>query len=267
MKMPKYLIVASLMMLFTSFAYAQEQKSEKDTTLIVLKDDVSLSKGKQKGDVALTIGNYKIDFSNIDEQKYRKNRYRRVTAGLLGNFQFGVTNLTSSSPSSPYAEALDLKLGFHYGMDLFRYRIRLDNRNDIKLNIGVNGSINDYVLNGYTLIEDGLDISPVKLSDDYKKSKLSGIYLGVPLSFTFEIGPGMYIEPEVAVDFLLYSYTKYKHPKVVTEFSGLRDIAISTTLRFKFDWFGFYIRYSPTSLFESSVMPEVMPYSFGVVLF
>ncbi len=267
MKKLLLIILAIIAILFSENSFAQEIKSTCDSTIVRLSDDFKIVTGNYDGDVAISIGGYRI---NVTEQnaKITTRPKKSFSIDLLGDYEFGLTNTTSAPSTSPYAAAVDFKSGFHFGMNLIKMNFMLDQAQRVNLHIGLKLISNDYIFDNYnTLLTQDGEVIVLPISESTKKSKLNAHYFGIPVGLEFEIAPRLILEPEVSFDMLASSHTKYKKPKVKNNFSAVNDFTITTTLRLKYKGFGFYVQYSPTPLFDTNILPEVMPYSFGVVLF
>ncbi len=270
MKKISVILVVVVSLCLANHCVAQETNNSEpknDSTVVISEDGLTIKRGED-GHLDFSIGGYNISFASNAKATVQRGKPRTIDLSLLGNLEFGLTQTTSVPSSSPYAKALDFRPGFHYGMNLLTINIDLDKKDVATLYFGMNLNTNSYYYDKYMLDDSEDVLAVVPVDESYKMNKLSTFYLGVPVGFEFKVARKLIIAPEVSFDFLMNAHHKFKSPKVKTEFSGINDFAITTTLRVKYaDWFGFYFKFTPTSLFESELMPKVMPYSVGVVLF
>lgn len=154
-------------------------------------------------------------------------------------------------------------------------------RNTIGLVTGLGLEIQTYFLDKNTSIEKVANrIQGVKLFfDSNQKSKLSSVYLSIPLLMEFQIpiknyGNRFYVSAGVVVNKRLSTHTKVKYRKnnkkeklKKPDDFYLHDIRFSAMLRAGYRWINLYASYDLQPLFQESKGPKIYPFSIGVSLF
>ncbi len=269
MKKSALILMTMLALLFPNISFAQgnnQQPQDSTSTVAVIEDELVIKKD-DKGNLDLTLGGYSILLSDNEKAKLKYGKRHSVSLGFIKNLESGITQTTPAPSSSPYAKALDFKTGYHFALTFIEINVDLDKKGIASLYIGTNLTTNSYIYDKY-MLDDSEDIlASVPIEEGYKQSKLNTFYMGVPIGIEFDVIHGLKIIPEVSFNFLTKAHTIQKSPKVKTDFSGISKFDITTSLKVKYEWIGFYFKFTPTSLFASDVMPKVMPYSVGIVIF
>jgi len=153
-------------------------------------------------------------------------------------------------------------------------------RNTIGLVTGLGLEIQTYFLDKKTSIEQGPSrIEPVeRFYDSKQKSKLSSMYLSLPLLVEFQVpvknyGNRIYLAGGVVASKRLNTHTKVKYRengkkeklKVPDDFY-MHDIRFSGMLRLGYRWINLYASYDFQPLFQKDRGPELYPFSFGLAL-
>lgn len=155
------------------------------------------------------------------------------------------------------------------------------NRNTIGLVTGIGLSLNSYRLDKNTSIEldDRGMVQPLNLYfDSNQKSKLSIVYLEVPLLLEFQVpfrekADRLYISGGINLGRRLTSHTKIKYridgkkeKRKSPGAYGLRDFKFAATARIGYRRINLFATYDLTPLFEDLRGPVIYPYSLGVKL-
>lgn len=154
-------------------------------------------------------------------------------------------------------------------------------RNTIGLITGIGMSLQSYRLDNNTSIK--LDeygkVQPIPLIfDSNQKSKLSIVYLEVPLIAEFQvpiknIANRLYFSAGIVAAKRLASHTKVKYrsdnkkQKLKTPGSfGLREFKFAATVRVGYRWVNLFASYDLTQMFDDRRGPVLYPYSVGLRL-
>ncbi len=154
-------------------------------------------------------------------------------------------------------------------------------RNTVGLVTGVGLSLQSYRLNSSTTItlDENRKVIPETLFfDSNQKSKLSSVYLEVPLLIEFQIpikhhANRMYISAGVTGAKRLESHTKIKYRKDGKREKlkspgdySIYDYKVSGTVRMGYRWVNLFATYDLGPLFENRRGPELYPFSAGIKL-
>ena len=115
-----------------------------------------------------------------------------------------------------------------------------------------------------TLINDGEDrLMPLEIDGNVKTTKLMTNYWGLNMGFGFKLNKVMILVQGTA-ELLTKSSVKYKNPKKnVHEVNGLNPFRSRISLSTTWDGYGFYIDYTLTPLFKTSVGNDTSAISLG----
>lgn len=153
-------------------------------------------------------------------------------------------------------------------------------RNTIGLITGLGMEIQTYFLDKKTSIEQGaFRIEPVeRFYDSKQKSKLSSLYLSVPLLIEFQMpvkgyGNRIYLGTGVVASKRLSTHTKVKYRengkkeklKMPDDFY-MHGFRFSGMLRVGYRWVNLYASYDLQPLFQEGKGPVLYPFSFGLAL-
>lgn len=167
-------------------------------------------------------------------------------------------------------------------VNFFQFSKGLQNtRNTIGFVTGAGINIQSYRLNNNTTIEkasNGMIYPKTLFFDSNQKSKLSSVYLDVPLLFEFQIpvknyANRFYISTGVIANKRLSTHTKIKYrkdnqkQKVKTPDSySIPEYKFSATVRMGYRWINVFASYDLAPLFIKDNGPVLNPYSFGIYL-
>ena len=114
--------------------------------------------------------------------------------------------------------------------------------------------------------------------DSNQKSKLSSVYLNIPLLIEFQVpvknyGNRFYVSAGMVTGFRLNTHTKIKYRangkkeklKTPDDFY-LHDVRFSATLQMGYRWVNLFATYDIQPLFQKNKGPELYPFSVGIAL-
>ncbi len=296
----KKLVIIAVAILYSSTALWAQEPAERKDTIATFKvensDDVVLS--SNDGTVSINVAGYSIGLSQRKNSGYDARQLHLSNGGLYttkvqyedpgnptskvtkrkistvsfaSNSQLGVIMLTSPDYSA-YGAAdqgfLDLRWSksIYYGLDLVGLHVPLDPKEVVTLKTGVNLMCYNFTFDSSITLNytDGA-ITPTAIDSSYKKSKLTTAYASIPLSLSIKVSKKFTIEPGVYAGLLINSHTKYKSPKVKSDYlKGVNQAVAGASLAVTYDGVGIYCNYNATSLFEQGRGPETQAISFGI---
>ncbi|MBW8323738.1 MAG: outer membrane beta-barrel protein [Prolixibacteraceae bacterium] len=154
-------------------------------------------------------------------------------------------------------------------------------RNTIGLVTGIGLSLQSYHLNSNTTIEldENRKVIPQTLFfDSNQKSKLSSVYLEVPLLVEFQIPVShfanrVYFSAGIIGSKRLETHTKIKYRKNGERQKlkspgdySIRDFKVSGTIRMGYRWINLFASCDVVPLFEDRRGPELYPFTVGIKL-
>lgn len=154
-------------------------------------------------------------------------------------------------------------------------------RNTIGLVTGVGLSLQSYHLNSNTTIEldENRKVIPQTLFfDSNQKSKLSSVYLEIPLLVEFQIPVShfanrVYFSAGIIGSKRLETHTKIKYRKNGERQKlkspgdySIRDFKVSGTIRMGYRWINLFASCDVVPLFEDRRGPELYPFTVGIKL-
>src|SRR5574344_446858 len=265
-------VITIIALLFFGTANAQEVQN-RDT--VISYSDIKITSASNS-DFIIQVGGHDLTFGRRGDNSFQSCnigvRKRKNYLSFCNNIRLGFNTLVNTDYSKYAPEQndfLDLKGGksIHFGMDIANIGLQLDKRGDIYLAVGVSINCDNYTFgNNITLKRINGVIIPVELDKDYKKSKLTATYFGIPVYLTFRPYHKVKIALNGYADFLTNAHTKYKTPKHKSNISGLNPVQLGIGGSFTYSGFGVYVKYSLTPLFKSESGPEAHLLSAGVVI-
>ena len=226
-----------------------------------------------------------IDIQDLvnEGNNYWENEFKGHWAGVeLGVNGFSNTDYSIYDPNEKDFLTNDILRSNILNLNLIQYSKGLQStRNTIGIVTGVGLSLQSYRLDNNTSIEldDNGKVHPVKLfRDSNQKSKLSIIYLEVPLMAEFQIPvkhleDRLYFAAGINAGRRLLSHTKVKYRidnnKEKLKSPGdyaLRDFKFAASVRVGYRWANLFATYDFTPFFEDRRGPVLYPYSIGVKL-
>lgn len=247
------------------------------------KDTVHVRIGNQNIEIITSDRDTKVKIDDADGSKpyveYSKKRKRKFD-GHWDGIDFGA-NLLIETDYSMYPEDTPkfletrVEKSFEFNLNLFEYSFGFGQYVGIVTGLGFN--FNDYKFkNRYSFKKDESGVlQPYALPEgDFRKSKLSTVYLTAPLLFEFQIPDNrgedrLFVAGGVIGGLKLGEHTKNKIGDEKSKDKGDHGVAPlrwGYTARVGFDDFGIYGTYYNTKLFEDGVGPAATPVTIGVVL-
>jgi hypothetical protein len=167
-------------------------------------------------------------------------------------------------------------------LNLFQYSLGLQQtRNTIGLVTGAGLSLLSYHLENNTSlsVDENRKVHPETLFfDSNQKSKLSSLYLEVPLLIEFQVPVShfanrLYFSAGITGAKRLETHTKVKYRKEGKREKlkspgdySIRDYKVAGTFRMGYRWFNLFATYDLAPLFEDRRGPRLYPFSVGVKL-
>ena len=184
-------------------------------------------------------------------------------------FQPGFMNNNLFYSNSTYINVIQQSIGLQH------------NRNTIGLITGLGLHLQSYRLEQNTTIERGFNdvIQPrILFFEQNQKSKLSVVYLTVPLLAEFQIPLNhyknrLYFSAGLYGSYRVSSHTKIKYrverkkEKLKTpDFFSLQDYKYGIMVRTGYRWVNLFATYDMVPLFRPEKGPELYPFTFGITL-
>jgi len=250
---------------------------------VVTKDTVHVRIGNQNIEIITSDRNTKVQidesrgvYTDVECSEERKRKFDGHWDGL----SFGA-NLLIDSDYSMYAEGTPTFMetkpekSFEVNINLFEYSFGFGQYVGLVTGLGFN--FNNYKFkNRYSLRKDENGVlQPYALPEgDFRKSKLSTVYLTAPLLLEFQIPDNrgrdrLFVSGGVIGGLKLGAHTKYKIGDEKSKDKGDYGVAPlrwGYTARMGFEDFGIFGTYYNTRLFEDGVGPGATPVTVGVIL-
>jgi hypothetical protein len=263
----KQIIFLILLTLSTHLSFAQENDS-----IVVVQSRAGRLSGL-------------IDIQDLVNEGY--NYWNEEFEGHWAGIELGVNGFANADYSLyPAAEndflENDVLRSHILNLNILQYSKGLQQtRNTVGLVTGIGLSLQSYRLNNSTTItrdENRKVIPKTLLFDSNQKSKLSSVYLEVPLLVEFQIpimhhANRMYISAGITGAKRLESHTKIKYRKDGKREKlkspgdySMYDYKVSGTVRMGYRWINLFASYDFAPLFENRRGPELYPYSVGIKL-
>lgn len=226
-----------------------------------------------------------IDIQDLVNEGY--NYWNEEFEGHWSGIELGINGFANSDYSLyPASEnnflENDLLRSNVLNLNILQYSKGLQQtRNTIGLVTGIGLSLQSYRLGNSTTItldENRRVIPKTLFFDSNQKSKLSSVYLEVPLMIEFQIpikhhANRMYCSAGVTGAKRLESHTKIKYRKNGKREKlkspgdySISDYKIAGTIRVGYRWINLFALYDLVPLFEDRRGPELYPFSVGLKL-
>ncbi len=213
---------------------------------------------------------------------YWNDKFRGNWAGIF----IGVNGFTQADYSNYSGESngfmdLDLIRSNVVDLNLLQFSKGLqNNRNTIGLVTGVGLEIQSFHFdNAIQLSKGSGKIEPIAMTyDDNIKSKLTSIYMNVPLLAEFQLpvknyANRFYFSTGIVLGSRLSSQTKIKYKedgqkqklKIPGDFY-MHKFRYSATVRMGYRWLNLFAAYDLRPIFKKDKGPELYPYSVGIAL-
>ncbi len=233
---------------------------------------VRLHEADKEGNMLLDVNGFGLTLGRSYESKaWEELEKSRVTGTVFSDIEVGLTVLTGVAydrPSDAQSDFLDQKIAYsdHFGIEPLGISVRVGKKNRSSFSLGMQYAIDNIRLtnSSYTLRNDGRLLVPLELDEPMKKSKLRYSTLGFALRYQWRPIGKMFIQLSTYYDFLMSSCAITKKPKEKTDLSGFAPFRFGVGATVGYQYFGFFVRYTPTSLFKSSSGLRAQTLSFGL---
>ncbi len=263
----KNIILVFLAIVITSLAFGQEKDS-----IITVKTPAGSLSGL-------------IDIQDLVNEgfNYWEDRFEGHWSGVeLGINSFANADYSMYPAANNDFLRNDLIRSNTLNLNLLQYSMGLQQtRNNIGLVTGLALSFQSYHLESNTsvAVDENRKIYPVTLYfDSNQKSKLSSLYLEVPLLLEFQIpvrneANRLYFSAGVTGAKRLETHTKVKYRKSGKREKlkspgdySVRDYKVAATVRMGYRWVNLFASYDLVPMFEDRRGPELYPFSVGLRL-
>ncbi len=291
-----YSLAFAAAVLFSAAAHAQiyintSKKTEQQTTPPVVRTDeknidtlhridpsdseiVQLHEADKEGNMLLDVNGFRLKLGRSYESKawdeLEKNRFNLTFASNIELGFTALTGVTYDRPNETMPDFLNQTLGnsFHFSFTPIGIWMRLDRKGRSHLQLGMNYSVDNLRLTNpaLTVRNDGSLLIPIALDEPAKKSKLRYTSLGIDLRYEWMPVDKLYLGLSTHYDFLMNACSITKKPKEKTDLSGFAPFRFGVGASISYRFIGFFVRYSPTSLFKSSSGLQAQTLSYGVTI-
>lgn len=237
-------------------------------------ETVRLHEAGEKGGLLLEVNGLGLTLGRSYESKaWEDLKNIRFCLTFCRDIELGFTALTGVTYDHPHEtlpDFLDQTLGnsFHFGFTPISILMRLDRKDRSHLNLGMSYSVDNIRLTNpaLTVRNDGQLLAPVALDEPAKKSKLRYTNLGLVLRYNWTPIKKLHLGLSTHYDFLMNGCAITKSPKEKTNLSGFTTFRFGVGASVSYRYVGFFVRYTPTSLFKSSSGLQAQTLSYGVTL-
>lgn len=226
-----------------------------------------------------------IDIQDLVNEGY--NYWDDEFEGHWAGVEFGINGFAKAdysmySPNEKDFLNSDLIRSNALNLNILQYSKGIQqNRKTIGMVTGVGLSFQSYRLDNNTTItrDETRKVHPENLYfESNQKSKLSILYLEVPLLLEFQVpvvnqANHIYLSTGITGAKRLESHTKVKYRKEGKREKlkspgdySIQDYKVAATLRIGYRWINLYATYDLIPLFENHKGPVLYPYSFGIKL-
>ena len=263
----KHLLLVLFVGAITSLGMAQENDS-----IVVIKSPAGRLSGL-------------IDIQDLVNEGYNywDDEFEGHWAGVeIGINSFAKADYSIYSPDENEFLNSDLLRSNALNLNILQYSKGIQqNRKTIGLVTGVGLSFQSYRLDNNTTItrDETRKVHPENLYfDSNQKSKLSILYLEVPLLLEFQVPVAnqanhIYLSAGITGAKRLESHTKVKYRKEGKREKlkspgdySIQDYKVAATFRIGYRWLNLYAKYDVIPLFENNKGPVLYPYSVGLKL-
>ncbi len=235
---------------------------------------VQLHEADKEGNMLLDVNGFRLKLGRSYESKELDEQAKsRVAATVFSDIEVGFTALTGVAydrPSDAHSDFLDQKIAYsdHFAIEPIGISVRVGKKNRSFFSLGMEFSFDNIRLtnSSYTLRNDGQLLVPLELDEPVKKSKLRYSTLGFALRYQWRPVDKLFIQLSTHYDFLMSACAITKKPKEKTSLSGFAPFRFGVGATVGYEYFGFFVRYTPTSLFKSSSGLRAQTLSFGLTI-
>jgi hypothetical protein len=224
-----------------------------------------------------------INIQDLQNQDYRKNKFEGHWSGVeLGINGFANTSYSMYPETEQHFLDNDLVRSNILNLNILQYSKGIQQiRNNIGLVTGLGLSFQSYHLDNNTTIsvDENSKVHPsVLYFDSSQKSKLSSLYLDVPLLVEFQVPIShfanlLYFSAGLTGSKRLETHTKVKYRKNVKKEKlkspgdySIKDYRVAATFRVGYRWVNLFATYDLAPLFEDRRGPVLYPFSAGIRL-
>ncbi len=229
------------------------------------------SEDEQQRELSISTSGATLSKVSLEEDGVTVKKRKRCYLSIASNSKLGVIALSTpdySIYSADNQNFMDLRSSksIYFGLDVVSLKLPLNDKGNLSLKTGLNLMCYNYTFaDDITLTYQNNIITPVAIESSNKKSKLATTYLAIPLSLSIDLGKKFTLEPGLYAGVLINSHTKYKKPKVKSDYlRGVNDAVAGASLTLSHDGFGIYCDYNFTSLFEQDRGPECNALTVGI---
>ncbi|MDE6570209.1 MAG: outer membrane beta-barrel protein [Alistipes sp.] len=234
---------------------------------------VRLREADKEGNMLLEINGLGLTLGRSYESRtWDDLKKRRFALTFASDIELGFTSLLGVKYDRPHETAPDflnqtLGCSFHFGFAPVGISMRLDKKRRSHLNLGMSYSVDNIRLTNpaFTVRNDGNRLVPVELDEPAEKSKLRYTTLGLVLRYDWRPVDKLRISVSTHYDFLMNGYAITKKPKEKTALSGFAPFRFGVGASVGYRYVGVFVRYAPTSLFQSSSGLKAQTLSYGLV--
>lgn len=235
---------------------------------------IRLHETGESGSMLLEIGGFGLTLGRSYEARtWDKFKKRRFALTVASDIELGFTSLTGVKYGHHHEGTPDfldqtLSSSFHFGFTPIGISMRAGKKNHSHFQLGMQYSVDNIRLSNPTYTVRNADrlLVPVALDEPAKKSKLRYTTLGLVLRYNWRPVDKFRISVSTHYDFLMNSYAITKKPKEKTTLSGFAPFRFGVGTSISYRYVGFFVRYSPSSLFRSSSGLEAQTLSYGFTL-
>lgn len=235
---------------------------------------VRLREADKEGNMMLEINGLGLTLGRSYESRtWDDLKKRRFALTFVSDIELGFTSLLGVTYDRPHEGAPDflnqtLGCSFHFGFAPIGISMRLDKKRRSHLNLGMSYSVDNIRLTNpaLTVRNDGNRLVPVELDEPAEKSKLRYTTLGLVLRYNWQPVDKLRVSVSTHYDFLMNGCAITKKPKEKTALSGFAPFRFGVGASVSYSYVGFFVRYTPTSLFQSSSGLKAQTLSYGVTI-
>lgn len=235
---------------------------------------VRLREADKEGNMMLEINGLGLTLGRSYESRtWDDLKKRRFALTFVSDIELGFTSLLGVTYDRPHEGAPDflnqtLGCSFHFGFAPIGISMRLDKKRRSHLNLGMSYSVDNIRLTNpaFTVRNDGNRLVPVELAEPAEKSKLRYTTLGLVLRYNWRPVDKLRVSVSTHYDFLMNGCAITKKPKEKTALSGFAPFRFGVGASVSYSYVGFFVRYTPTSLFQSSSGLKAQTLSYGITL-
>lgn len=236
---------------------------------------VQLRESGQPGVLLVDLGGFGLTLGrSYEAETWEKMRRQRFSFNIVGSYELGFTSLVgirSTLPADTDAgDFPDRMLGssFHFSFTPIGIYYHAGRQRHSTFQLGLQYAVDNLRLANpsATFVNDGRLLVPVASEESIGKSKLRYTTLGFVLSYDWRAARHLRLGLSTHYDLLLNAYAITKSPKQKERLAGFSDFRFGVGAQITYRCFGFFVRYTPTSLFDKSSGWKAQTISYGVAI-